>query len=81
MKGLICKVRCRFKYGTSFIVKFKKGYLYSIVKRGDGGWWLVNHEEKKRIDMRYITSSIIRNYFIPYQPIKKRSRYEKWKKS
>ena len=67
---------CIFRHGT-FIVKFKKGHLYSIVKREDGRWWLENHEEKKRIvmDQRYITS-LIRNYFIPYQPFKRKSKYE-----
>ena len=82
MRGIICKMGCRFKYNT-FIVKFKKGHLYSIVKHEDGRWWLENHEEKKRIamDRRYITPAIIRNYFIPYNPFKRKSNYEKWEKS
>ena len=81
MKGVICKVGCRFKH-NNFIVKFKKGHLYSIVKLEDGRWWLENHEEKKRIvmDRRYITAAIMRNYFIPYQPSKRKSSYERWKK-
>ena len=81
MKGIICKVDYRFKHDT-FIVNFKKGHLYSIVRLEDGRWWLENHEEKKRIAVdRRLIPSIIRNYFMPYQPIKRKSKYEKWKKS
>jgi hypothetical protein len=73
---------CIFRQGT-FIIKFKKGRLYPIVKHVDGKWYLENHEEKKGIamDRRYVTPAILRNYFIPYQPIKRKSKYAKWKKS
>jgi hypothetical protein len=82
VKGVICKVGCRFKI-NNFIINFKKGRLYSIVKLEDGRWWLENHEEKKRIamDRRYVTPAILRNYFIPYQPIKRKSKYAKWRKN
>ena len=80
MKGVICKVGCRFK-DDNFIVNFKKGRLYPIVKHKDERWWLENPEEKKRIVMTQRHIMNMRNYFIPYQPIKRKSKYEKWKKS
>lgn len=80
MKGLICKESCRFRY-NSFEVRFWKGKLYPAILREDGSWWLTNPEEKKRIQMnrKVVSPVIMRKYFKPYQPFKKKSKYERWK--
>ena len=78
MKGLICKVSCRFRH-NDFEVRFLKGQLYSAVQREDGHWWLTNFGEKKRIVINQKVSLGLRKYFKPYQPAKKKSKYERWK--
>ena len=82
MRGLLCKVSCKFSY-NSFETRFRKGWLYPAILREDGFWWLTNLEEKKRIRMNreVVSPEIIKKYFKPYQPAKKKSKYEKWKKS
>ena len=79
MKGLLCKVSCRFRHNY-FEVRFRKGKLYPAILREDGFLWLTNPEEKKRIQMnrRYVSSEVLRKYFKPYQPVKRKSKYERW---
>ena len=79
MKGLLCKVSCKFRH-NDFEVRFWKGKLYPAILREDGFWWLTNPEEKKRIQMnrKYVSPVIMRKYFKPYQPFKKKSKYERW---
>ena len=76
-KGLLCKVSCRFSC-NSFKTRFRKGRLYPVVLREDSFWWLINLEEKKRIRM-VVSSEIMKKYFKLYQPVKKKSKYERWK--
>lgn len=80
MRGLLCKVSCRFSY-KSFETRFRKGRLYPAILREDGFWWLTNLEEKKRIMMnrKVVSPEIMKKYFKPYQPVKKKSKYERWK--
>lgn len=80
IRGLLCKISYRFSH-NNFETRFREGRLYPVILREDGFWWLTNLEEKKRIMMnrKVVSPEIIKRYFIPYQPAKKKSKYERWK--
>lgn len=78
MRGILCKESVRFSYGQ-FTTFFYKDQLYPIILRNDGKWWLTNLKEKKRIELFCLGANTIRRYFKPYQPFKKKTKYERWK--
>jgi hypothetical protein len=78
MRGVICKESARFSRGQ-FTTFFYKDQLYPIILEKDNRWWLTNVKEKKRILVHGDLKVAIRTYFKPYQPFKKKTKYEKWK--
>ena len=78
MKGLLCRVSCKFSQGDVQI-KFKKGQLYPVALGDDERWWMIiNREEKKKVIMLQKFIPQMRRFFSPYKPAKKKSKYEKW---
>lgn len=80
MKGLICNVSCKFTHGE-WKARFKKGHIYPVVQRDDGRWFLINDNDKARIEMnkKLVDPALIKKYFRTYNPIKKKSKFERWR--
>ena len=77
IRGVLCKESVRFSRGQ-FTAFFYKDQLYPIILK-DNRWWLTNVKEKKRILVNGNLKFTIRKYFKPYQPFKKKTKYERWK--
>ena len=67
MKGLLCRVSCKFRQGNVQI-KFIKGQLYPVALGDDRRWWMINREVKKKIIVLRKFISQIRKFFSPYKP-------------
>ena len=76
MKGLLCRMSCKFRQGNVQI-KFRKGQLYPVALGDDRRWWMINREEKKKIIVLRKFIPQMRKFFSPYKPSKKKSKYER----